>query len=128
MSGLRQFLCSNRMLCAAIVAATLLLRAMIPGGMMPAVNSAGALSVVICNGQGDAARIDLPLPDKPVAPTDHPCPYLALAHALLAPPPILPVAPTHTPIARQANLTEPAVTPASPSFLRPPARAPPGNA
>lgn len=128
MRGLRQFLIQRRAVCAILVAATLMLRAAIPGGMMPAVNATGGLSVVICNGQGDAARISLPMPDKPVAPSDHPCPYVALALALLAPPQILAIAPRQPPAAQLMGRTALALAPASPFYLRPPVRAPPGNA
>lgn len=124
---MRPFFLRHRASSAIVIAAALVLRALIPSGMMPAVNAAGAISVVICDGHGGALRLNLPLSDKPVAPADHPCPYVALGHALLAPPPVLPVA--ETPLqASELSLAAVLVFALGPApRLRPPSRAPPAE-
>jgi len=113
-----------------LLLAVLLLRAAVPAGWMPQVDT-GGIRVALCSGSGP---IELILDadgnyhrEAPATPTTHdPCPFgLATAQPLDLPSTMAVEAPGYAadPIAPRANRT--AIAYLSPSTLRPPTRGPP---
>jgi hypothetical protein len=69
-------------LAAAIVAAALLLRILVPAGFMPSLN-AGALTVSICTGYGPS-QVQVTLPGKAHGTVASPCAFADLSLPLIA--------------------------------------------
>lgn len=126
MNALRQTVFRHRHVAMLALVLAFALRALIPQGMMTAPDAARGITVLLCDGSGDAARMAVPLSDKPgKAASVQSCPFAVLAHAGTADVPTSwAIAPTMA--QPQPQQDAPAATePRQHSYIQPPARAPP---
>ncbi|OQW41681.1 MAG: hypothetical protein A4S12_00080 [Proteobacteria bacterium SG_bin5] len=117
---------------AALIALALLLRVLVPAGLMPRID-AGGLRLVVCTGEAAHAQVTVPLgqPDHEKAPGPGdlhkaaPCAFAGLGAPVLggASPILLAVAMLAAFAA--ALWRRPTPTPRAPAALRPPLRGPP---
>lgn len=126
MNALRLFVFRYRHLAMLALALAFALRALIPQGMMTAPDAARGITVLLCDGSGAAARMALPLGEKPgKAQPAQSCPFAVLAHAgtddapaswALPPLSAQPLPQQRTPISDEPRQNH---------LIQPPARAPP---
>lgn len=87
MTETRKFLGQHHWLCALLLGATLIVKALVPAGFMPAVSN-GVILVQICSGQGPQT-IAMELPGKAGDHGEHkkaeaPCAFTSLSSPTLA--------------------------------------------
>ncbi|MEI6640660.1 MAG: hypothetical protein WCL10_01395 [Novosphingobium sp.] len=84
MIALRQRLFRHRNAAMILLALAFALRALIPQSIMAAPDAARGITVLLCDGSGPAARIVLPMGEKPAKPAAQgACPFAVLAQAAL---------------------------------------------
>jgi hypothetical protein len=126
MIRLRQSVLRHRHLAMLALVLAFALRALIPQGMMTAPDAARGITVLLCDGSGTAARLAVPLGEKPAkAPSDQTCPFAVLAQTGTADAPVdWTIAPSTAPRLPQQYGPE-SPEPSQTRQTHPPARAPP---
>lgn len=80
MTRLRQSVFRHRHMAMLALVLAFALRALIPQGMMTAPDAARGITVLLCDGSGAAARLALPMGEKPgKAQPGQTCPFAVLA-------------------------------------------------
>jgi hypothetical protein len=126
MIRLRQSVFRHRNMAMLALVLAFALRALIPQGMMTSPDAARGITVLLCDGSGAAARLALPLGEKPAkAPSDQTCPFAVLAQTGTADAhPAWTIAPPTAPRLPQQRAPE-SRKPGQTRQIHPPARAPP---
>lgn len=135
MRGLRAFCGRHRAFAATLIAFALLVRALVPGGLMPQFGDHG-LRLVLCSGSATPVSVTVPLGgpqdhDDPPAGDLHklaPCGFAGLAAPLLGGAPPLLLAIALAAAFGAALRRHPQFSPRAPAALRPPLRGPPALA
>ena len=128
MTETRKFLVRHHWLCALLLGAALLVKALVPAGFMPVVSN-GVILVQLCSGQGPQT-IAIELPDKAGDHDEHnkteaPCAFTGLSSPTLAAVDALILAIAIAFILATAFRLPPRITPHHGIYLRPPAIGPP---
>ncbi|MBX9882392.1 MAG: hypothetical protein K2X73_10515 [Sphingomonas sp.] len=135
MRGLRAFCGRHRAAAATLIAFALLIRALVPGGLMPHFGDHG-LRLVVCSGAATGVTIDVPLggpqdhQDSPAGDSHKlaPCGFAGLAAPVLGgPPPLLLALAILAAFGAVLRRRDAPSLPAS-AALRPPLRGPPALA
>lgn len=129
MGHLRALFLARVWLAAAVIAAALVLRAVVPGGFMPVLAPDGtSITVAVCNGMGaDSVRIEIPGTgnDSEEPAADQPCAFTGFAQPLLGGADPIQLALAILAIVALGLLPIVRPAPAEAAHRRPPSRAPP---